>query len=163
MRSKEHVLEGAQQRKTALGVRGLLTLLLWAFGIFGLWSGYAVVLLADLSGALDLSPGPLSVALVIGTVASLAAMPALGWTADGLGRKVFLVAVTCFWGPGSPASPSPETSGPSSWCYSSSPLLPGSMTSASTQQPWTSNGFRGAALCRFCTPPTREEPSSAPW
>jgi MFS family permease len=30
----------------------------------------------------------------------LAAMPALGWTADGLGRKVFLVAVTCFWGAG---------------------------------------------------------------
>jgi MFS family permease len=100
VRSKEHVLEGAQERKTALGVRGLLALLLWAFGIFGLWSGYAVVLLADLSGALDLSPGPLSVALVIGTVASLAAMPALGWTADGLGRKVFLVAVTCFWGAG---------------------------------------------------------------
>jgi hypothetical protein len=59
VRSKEHVLEGAQERKTALGVRGLLALLLWAFGIFGLWSGYAVVLLADLSGAMDLSPCPL--------------------------------------------------------------------------------------------------------
>ena len=56
VRRKEHVLEGAQERKTALGVRGLLALLLSAFGIFGLWSGYAVVLLADLSGALGLSP-----------------------------------------------------------------------------------------------------------
>jgi MFS family permease len=100
VRWKELVLEGAQVSKTALGVRGLLALLLSAFGIFGLWSGYAVVLLVDLSGALDLSPGPLSVALLIGTVASLAAMPALGWTADRLGRKVFLVAVTCVWGTG---------------------------------------------------------------
>ena len=110
MRREEQVLESAQERKTALGVRGLLALLLSAFGIFGLWSGYAVVLLADLSGALGLSPGPLSVALLMGTVASLAAMPALGWTADRLGRKVFLVAVTCVWGPGSLASLSPETS-----------------------------------------------------
>jgi MFS family permease len=100
VRWKELVLEGAQVRKTALGVRGLLALLLSAFGIFGLWSGYAVVLLADLSGALDLSPGPLSIALLIGIVASLVAMPALGWTADRLGRKVFLVAMTCVWGTG---------------------------------------------------------------
>jgi MFS family permease len=100
VRWKELVLEGAQMSKSALGVRGLLALLLSAFGIFGLWSGYAVVLLVDLSGALDLSPGPLSVALLIGTVASLAGMPALGWTADRLGRKVFLVAVTCVWGTG---------------------------------------------------------------
>ena len=57
MRREEQVLEGAQERKTALGVRGLLALLLLKpFGIFGLWSGYAVVLLADLSGALGLSP-----------------------------------------------------------------------------------------------------------
>jgi hypothetical protein len=54
VRWKELVLEGAQVSKTALGVRGLLALLLSAFGIFGLWSGYAVVLLVDLSGALDL-------------------------------------------------------------------------------------------------------------
>jgi len=94
------VLEGVKGRKTELGVRGLLMLLLFAFGIFGLWSGFAVVLLADLSGALALSPGPLSVALLIRTVASLAAMPALGWTADRLGRKVFLAAVTCVWGTG---------------------------------------------------------------
>jgi len=66
VRWKELVLEGAQVRKTALGVRGLLALLLSAFGIFGLWSGYAVVLLADLSSALGLSPGPLSVALLTG-------------------------------------------------------------------------------------------------
>ena len=83
-----------------LGVGGLLALLLSAFGIFGLWSGYAVVLLADLSGALGLSPGPLSVALLTGTVASLVAMPTLGWTADRLGREAFLVAVTCVWGAG---------------------------------------------------------------
>ena len=59
MRWKEHGLEGAQGRKTALGVRGLLALLLSAFGIFGLWSGYAVVHLADLSATLWTSaPAP---------------------------------------------------------------------------------------------------------
>ena len=58
MRWKEHVLEGTQERNAVFGARGLLALLLSAFGLFGLWSGYAVVLLADLSGALDLSPGP---------------------------------------------------------------------------------------------------------
>ena len=94
------VLVRRKEYTRALGARGLLALLLSAFGIFGLWSGYAVVLLADLSGALGLSPGPLSVALLVGTVVSLAAMPALGWTADRLGRKVFLVAVTCVWGAG---------------------------------------------------------------
>ena len=86
MRRKEQVLDGAQERKTALGVRGLLALLLSAFGIFGLWSGYAVVLLADLSGALGLSPGPLSVALLMGPwrrwrLCPLWAGPPTGWGA----------------------------------------------------------------------------------
>ena len=41
----------------------LLPVLLAAFGVFGLFWGVFAVLLADLSGALGLSPGPLGVAL----------------------------------------------------------------------------------------------------
>ena len=77
-----------------------LTLLLSAFGVFGLWSGCSAVLLADLSRALSLSPGPLGVALFAGAGASIATMGSLGWTADRLGRKAFLVVVTCVFGLG---------------------------------------------------------------
>ncbi len=49
------------------------------------------VLLTDLSRALDLSPGPLGAALFVGAAASILAMAGLGWTADRLGRKVFLI------------------------------------------------------------------------
>jgi MFS family permease len=75
-------------------------LLLSAFGVFGLWAGCFTVLLADLSQALDLSPGPLSASLFAGAASSIVAMAALGWTADRLGRKVFLVAVACIFGSG---------------------------------------------------------------
>ncbi len=78
----------------------LLALLLAAFGIFGLWSGCNAVLLADLSRALGLSPGPLGVALFAGAASSIVAMASLGWTADRLGRKSFLVGVTCLFGLG---------------------------------------------------------------
>jgi MFS family permease len=79
----------------ATGFGGLLALSPAAFGVFGVWSGLSAVLLADLSWALGLSPGPLGVALFAGAVASLAVMATLGWTVDQMGRKVFLVAVTC--------------------------------------------------------------------
>jgi MFS family permease len=78
----------------------VLVLLLSAFGVFGLWAGCFTVLLADLSRALSLSPGPLGAALFAGAASSIAAMAALGWTADRLGRKVFLVVVACFFGCG---------------------------------------------------------------
>ncbi len=68
-----------------------LPVLLGAFGTFGLFSGTFAVLLADLSRALDLSPGPLGFALFVGAAASIVAMAALGWTADRLGRPVFLM------------------------------------------------------------------------
>ncbi len=71
-----------------------------AFGIFGLWSGCNAVLLADLSRALGLSPGPLGIALLVGAGASIAAMASLGWMADRLGRKTYLVAVTSLFGLG---------------------------------------------------------------
>jgi len=64
---------------------------LGAFGFFGLFWGVFAVLLTDLSRALDLSPGPLGAALFVGAAASILAMAGLGWTADRLGRKVFLV------------------------------------------------------------------------
>ena len=69
-----------------------------AFGVFGVWSGCSAVLLADLSRALGLSPGPLGLALFAGAVASLVGMASLGWTVDRLGRKTFLIAVTCVLG-----------------------------------------------------------------
>jgi hypothetical protein len=46
-------------------------LLLAAFGVFGLWSGCNAVLLADLSRALGLSPGPLGAALFAGAAISV--------------------------------------------------------------------------------------------
>jgi MFS family permease len=78
----------------------VLSVLLGAFGAFGLFSGTFAVLLADLSGALDLSPGPLGLALFVGAAASILAMATLGWTADRLGRRAFLVAVGAVMGIG---------------------------------------------------------------
>lgn len=76
----------------------MLALSLSSFGVFGVWGGCSAVLLADLSRALGLSPGPLGVALFAGAAASLAAMATLGWAVDRFGRKVFLVVVTCVLG-----------------------------------------------------------------
>jgi MFS family permease len=69
----------------------VLPVLLGAFGVFGLFWGAFAVLLADLSGALDLTPGPLGVALFAGAASSILAMALLGWTSDRLGRRLFLV------------------------------------------------------------------------
>ena len=64
---------------------------LGAFGFFGLFWGVFAVLLTDLGRALDLSPGPLGAALFVGALASILAMATLGWAADRLGRKAFLI------------------------------------------------------------------------
>src|ERR687898_490416 len=72
-------------------VKLVLPVLLGAFGVFGLFWGAFAVLLADLSGALDLTPGPLGIALFAGAGASILAMALLGRTSDRLGRRVFLV------------------------------------------------------------------------
>ena len=58
------------------------------------------VLLADLTRALDLTPGPLGLALFVGAAASILAMATLGWTADRLGRRAFLVLSGCVIGLG---------------------------------------------------------------
>ena len=58
------------------------------------------MLLADLSRAAGLSPGPLGVALFAGAASSMVAMWSLGWTADRFGRRAYLVAVTCAFGVG---------------------------------------------------------------
>jgi MFS family permease len=78
----------------------LFVLLLFTFGFFGLFWGAFAVLLADLSGALDLSPGPLGFALFVGAAASILAMALLGWAADRLGRRPFLVASASVFGAG---------------------------------------------------------------
>jgi MFS family permease len=75
-------------------------LLLFAFGFFGFFWGTFAVLLADLSSALDLSPGPLGFALFIGAAASILAMALLGWAADQLGRRPFLVGSASVFGAG---------------------------------------------------------------
>src|SRR5918998_5221716 len=68
-----------------------LPVLLGAFGFFGCFWGTFAVLLADLSDALALSPGPLGFALFVGAAASILAMALLGWTTDRLGGRSFLV------------------------------------------------------------------------
>ncbi len=68
-----------------------LPVLLGAFGTFGLFAGTFAVLLADLSRALDLSPGPLGFALFVGAAASILTMAFWGWTVDRLGRPAFLM------------------------------------------------------------------------
>jgi MFS family permease len=87
------------------GVRPVRAVLLGAFGVFGLFWGTFAVLLADLSGALDLSPGPLGVALFVGAAASILAMALFGWTSDRLGRRVFLVLAGSVMGLGIAALP----------------------------------------------------------
>ena len=73
-----------------MGTRAL-PVLLGAFGFFGLFWGSFAVLLADLSDALVLSPGPLGLALFVGAAASILAMALLGWTTDRLERRPSLV------------------------------------------------------------------------
>lgn len=77
-----------------------LPVLLGAFGFFGLFWGSFAVLLADLSDALVLSPGPLGLALLVGAAASILAMALLGWTTDRLGRRPFLVLSGVAFGAG---------------------------------------------------------------
>ena len=81
------------------------TVLMSAFGFFGFFWGTFAVLLADLSRALELSPGPLGLALFVGAAASILAMAFLGWTGDRLGRRAFLVISGCTTGLGIAALP----------------------------------------------------------
>ncbi len=78
----------------------VLFVLFGAFGFFGIFWGAFAVLLVDLSRALGLSPGPLGLALFAGAAASIVSMAALGWTADRLGRRVFLAASATVFGLG---------------------------------------------------------------
>src|ERR671914_3035712 len=94
------VSEAGSGERVPQSGRLALAVLLGAFGIFGLFSGTFAVLLADLSRALDLSPGPLGFALFVGAAASILAMASLGWTADRLGRRVFLMVVGAVVGVG---------------------------------------------------------------
>nr|MBA3611016.1 MFS transporter [Rubrobacter sp.] len=82
--------DGTRNPETRWG-SGVTVLVFALFSFFGLLWGVFAVLLADLSGGLSLSPGPLGVALFAGAAASIVAMAALGWTADRLGRRVFIM------------------------------------------------------------------------
>ena len=86
--------------RAGTGWKQLLALELSAFGFFGLFWGCFAVLLADLSGSLGLSPGPLGVALFVGAGASIATMAALGWASDRLGRRAYLILATCAFAAG---------------------------------------------------------------
>ena len=92
----------ADGRRAGCGSRAafVLAVELGAFGTFGLFWGTFAVLLADLSRALDLSPGPLGFALFVGAAASILAMALLGWTSDRLGRRVFIVLSSAAMGLG---------------------------------------------------------------
>lgn len=80
--------------------RRVLPTLLGGFSFFGYFWGTFAVLLADLSRALDLSPGPLGFALFVGAAASIVAMAALGRMADRLGRRAFLIVSGAVFGSG---------------------------------------------------------------
>ncbi len=80
--------------------RGLLALACGALGSVGFaWACFAV-LLADLSRALDLSPGPLGLALAGGMVASLPVMILAGRFADRAGSRPLLVVSAVLMGVG---------------------------------------------------------------
>jgi MFS family permease len=92
--------DGRSGVRAGTGWKPLLALELSAFGFFGLFWGCFAVLLADLSGFLGLSPGPLGIALFVGAGASIATMAALGWASDRLGRRAYLILATCAFGAG---------------------------------------------------------------
>ncbi len=81
-------------------MRRPLATMLSAFAFFGTFWGVFAVLLADISRELGLSPGPLGAALFVGALASIAAMAALGWTSDILGRRVFIILSAAVFGAG---------------------------------------------------------------
>lgn len=87
-------------REERLRQRRFFALEAGAFGVLGIFWGVFSVLLADLSRALGLSPGPLGVALFVGAAASIVAMATLGWTADLLGRKRFIALSAAVFGLG---------------------------------------------------------------
>lgn len=87
-------------RGPTLGVRGLLGLLLCAFGFFGLLAGCYAVLLVDLVGALGISSGLLGGALLLGSAASIGAMATFGWAFDRPQRRAYLTLACCAWGAG---------------------------------------------------------------
>lgn len=58
------------------------------------------MLLAGLSRSLDLSPGPLGFALFVGAAASIVSMALLGWTADRIGRRLFVAVSSGVLGAG---------------------------------------------------------------
>ena len=78
------------EERNPRAVTHILLMLLGTFGFFGFFWGSFAVLLADLSNALVLAPGPLGLALFVGAAASILAMALLGWTTDCLGRRPFL-------------------------------------------------------------------------
>ena len=80
--------------------RAFLAVELGAFGFFGFFWGNFAVLLADLSRALDLSPGPLGIALFIGAASSIPPMAMFGRVSDRIGRRRFLLACGCVFGIG---------------------------------------------------------------
>ena len=92
--------DGRDYRRMGTSWKRLLALEVSAFGFFGLFWGCFAVLLADLSGSLGLSPGPLGIALFVGAGASIASMGALGWTSDRLGRRAYLILASSAFGAG---------------------------------------------------------------
>src|SRR5918992_3444191 len=92
--------DGRDRRRMGTSWKRLLALEVSAFGFFGLFGGCYAVLLADLSGALGLSPGPLGIALFVGAGAAIASTGALGWASDRLGRKAYLILVSSAFGVG---------------------------------------------------------------
>ena len=80
--------------------RSLFWLACGALGALGFVWGSFAVLLADLSRFLDISPGPLGLALSGGMVASLPVMALAGGVADLVGRRPLLLVSGAMMGIG---------------------------------------------------------------
>ena len=84
----------------SVGYRRIFWLACGALGVLGFVWGTFAVLLADLSRFLDISPGPLGLALSGGMVASFPVMTLAGRVADLVGRRPLLIVSGALMGIG---------------------------------------------------------------
>ena len=90
MQADGTVDEGTEGTVPRRGKLDPVTMLFVAFGAFGMMFGVWQVLLADLRRALDVSEGPLGLAITVSVIASFPAMLAAGRVADRLGVRALI-------------------------------------------------------------------------
>jgi MFS family permease len=98
VRHKTRSIDGSGEK--SVRYRRLFWLACGALGVLGFVWGSFAVLLADLSRLLDISPGPLGLALSGGMVASFPVMSLAGRAADIVGRRPLLIVSGALMGIG---------------------------------------------------------------